>query len=63
LPADHPPDAWVHVSAEREVGRNTRWSDAGSSHALGHFSQSITNVCAHLLDDDGADGHLFTSPP
>jgi integrase len=46
-----------HTFASFALARGV--SPVAVQQALGHSSLSITNVYAHLLDDDGADGNLF----
>jgi integrase len=48
-----------HTYASFALARGV--SPVAVQQALGHSSLSITNVYAHLLDDDGADGNLFGS--
>ena len=48
-----------HTFASFALARGV--SPVAVQQALGHSSLSITNVYAHLLDDDGADGNLFGS--
>ncbi len=49
-----------HTFASFALARGV--SPVAVQQALGHSSLSITNVYAHLLDDDGADGNLFGLP-
>ena len=46
-----------HTFASFALARGV--SPVAVQQALGHSSLSVTNVYAHLLDDDGADGNLF----
>ena len=48
-----------HTLVTYALGRGV--SPVAVQQALGHSSLSITNVYAHLLDDDGADGNLFAA--
>lgn len=48
-----------HTFASFALARGV--SPVAVQQALGHSSLSVTNVYAHLLDDDGADGNLFGS--
>ena len=50
-----------HTFASFALARGV--SPVAVQQALGHSSLSITNVYAHLLDDDGADGNLFGLVP
>jgi integrase len=49
-----------HTFASFALARGV--SPVAVQQALGHSSLSVTNVYAHLLDEDGADGNLFASP-